>query len=117
MAKLKIKFLHKPNCTTCRKAKAFLQKKKAELEARDLGKDRLSIAELDQLIGSSDHRKFLNTRNELYRSRKMSKNPPSREEALKLMAAEPNLIRRPVVLRGQEMVLGYDEEALAKIAR
>jgi Spx/MgsR family transcriptional regulator len=117
MAKMKIKFLHKPNCTTCRKAKAFLEKKKAELELRDLGKDRLSVAELDQLIGSSDHRKFLNTRNELYRNRNMSQNPPSREEALKLMAAEPNLIRRPVVLRGTEMVLGYDEEALGKIAK
>ena len=117
MAKSKIKFLHKPNCTTCRKAKAFLEKKKAELEVRDLGKDRLSITELDQLIGTSDHRKFLNTRNELYRRRKMGKIPPSRDEASKLMDAEPNLIRRPVVLRGLEMVLGYDEEALARIAK
>jgi arsenate reductase len=117
MAKTKIKFLHKPNCTTCRKAKAFLEKKKAELDVRDLGKDKLSIAELDELIGAADHRKFLNTRNELYRTRKMAKNPPSRDEALKLMAAEPNLIRRPVVVRGFEMVLGYDEEALARIAK
>ncbi|MBZ5661803.1 MAG: Spx/MgsR family RNA polymerase-binding regulatory protein [Acidobacteriia bacterium] len=117
MAKAKIKFLHKPNCTTCRKAKAFLEKKKAELELRDLGKDRLSVAELDALIGKQDHRKFLNTRNELYRTRKMSVNPPSREEALKLMAAEPNLIRRPVVIRGSELVLGYDEEALKRIAK
>jgi Spx/MgsR family transcriptional regulator len=117
MSQPKIKFLHKPNCTTCRKAKVFLEKKKAELEVRDLGKERLSIAELDQLIGSRDHRKFLNTRNELYRRRNMSKNPPSRDEALKLMAAEPNLIRRPVVLRGLEIVLGYDEEALERIAK
>jgi Spx/MgsR family transcriptional regulator len=117
MAKPKIKFLHKPNCTTCRKAKVFLEKKRAELEVRDLGKERLSIAELDQLIGNRDHRKFLNTRNELYRRRNMSKNPPSRDEALKLMAAEPNLIRRPVVLRGLEIVLGYDEEALERIAK
>ena len=117
MAKTKIKFLHKPNCTTCRKAKAFLEKKKAELEVRDLGKERLSAAELDQLIGSRDHRKFLNPRNELYRRRKMGKNPPSRDEALKLMAAEPNLIRRPVVLRGPDVVLGYDEEALERIAK
>jgi len=117
MAKTKLTFLHKPNCTTCRKAKAFLEKKKVELETRDLGKDRLSVAELDQLIGKRDHRKFLNSRNELYRARKMGENPPSRDEALKLMAAEPNLIRRPVTLRGSEMVLGYDEEALSQIAK
>ena len=88
-----------------------------ELESRDLGKDRLSVAELDALIGERDYRKFLNTRNELYRSRKMGQNPPSREEALQLMAGEPNLIRRPVVVRGSEIVLGYDEEALKRIAK
>ncbi len=114
--KAKIKFLQKPSCTTCRKAKAFLEKRKAVLELRDLGKDRLSVAELDELIGKRDHRMFLNTRNELYRTRKMGQNPPSRDEALQLMAAEPNLIRRPVVLRGADIVLGYDEEALKRIA-
>jgi Spx/MgsR family transcriptional regulator len=113
----KIKFLQKPSCTTCRKAKAFLEKRKVELDLRDLGRDRLSVEELDALIGQRDHRMFLNTRNELYRTRKMGKNPPSRDEALKLMAAEPNLIRRPVVLRGSDIVLGYDEEALKRIAK
>jgi Spx/MgsR family transcriptional regulator len=117
VAHKKIKFLQKPSCTTCRKAKAFLEKRKVELDLRDLGKDRMSVEEIDQLIGKRDHRMFLNTRNELYRTRKMGQNPPSRDEALKLMAAEPNLIRRPVVLRGSEIVLGYDEEALKRIAK
>jgi Spx/MgsR family transcriptional regulator len=117
MAKAKIKFLQKPSCTTCRKAKAFLERRKVQLDLRDLGKDRLSVAELDEIIGKRDHRMFLNTRNELYRARKMGQNPPSRDEALKLMAAEPNLIRRPVVLRGSEIVLGYDEEALKRLAK
>ncbi len=117
MGKAKIKFLQKPSCTTCRKAKAFLEKRKAELELRDLGKDRMTVAELDEMIGKRDHRMFLNTRNELYRARKMGENPPSRDEALKLMASEPNLIRRPVVMRGAEIVLGYDEEALKRISK
>ena len=115
--KAKIKFLQKPSCTTCRKAKAFLEKRKVELDLRDLGKDRLSVVELDELVGNRDHRIFLNTRNQLYRTRKMGQNPPSREEALQLMAAEPNLIRRPVVLRGADIALGYDEEALERIAK
>jgi arsenate reductase (glutaredoxin) len=117
IVKAKIKFLQKPSCTTCRKAKAFLEKRKVELDLRDLGKNRLSVVELDELIGKRDHRTFLNTRNELYRTRKMGQNPPSRDEALQLMAAEPNLIRRPVVLRGDDIVVGYDEEALKRIAK
>lgn len=116
IVKAKLKFLQKPACTTCRKAKAFLEKQKVEMELRDLGKERLSAEELDRLIGKRDHREFLNTRNELYRARKMRENPPTRDEALKLMAEEPNLIRRPVVIRGSRIVLGYDEDALKRIA-
>ena len=79
---------------------------------RDLDKERLTVAELEELIGDSDYRKFLNFRNELYRARKMKQNPPSRSEAIRLMAAHPNLIRRPVVICGGRTILGFDEEAL-----
>lgn len=87
-----------------------------ELELRDLAKEPLSVAELDRLIGPRDYRLFLNPKNELYRERGMKQKPPSRAEALKLMAANPNLIRRPVVIRGGQIVLGYDEDALKKVA-
>jgi len=109
--KRKVKFLQKPTCTTCRKAKAFLEKLGAELELRNLDTERLSEPELDKLIGTQDHRRFLNTRNELYRARKMKDNPPGRADAIKLMAKNPNLIRRPVVVCGEEIVLGHDEQA------
>ena len=89
----------------------------AELETRDLDKERLSAAELDKLIGAREYTQFLNTRNELYRKRNMKEKPPSRAEAIQLMAREPNLIRRPVVIRGGQMVLGYDEEALKKLVK
>lgn len=89
----------------------------AELELRDLAKDRLTAEELDKLIGDRDYKLFLNTRNEIYRERKMGERPPSRAEAIRMMAAEPNLIRRPVVIRGGQMVLGYDEEGLKKLVK
>lgn len=85
------------------------------MEMRDLGKERLSAAELDALIGERDYRMFLNSRNETYRAKNMKANPPSRAEALRMMAAEPNLIRRPVVIARKGIVLGYDEEALKKL--
>ncbi len=89
----------------------------AELESRDLDKQRLTDAELNELIGDRDYKEFLNTRNELYRTRKMKDHPPSRAEAIKLMAQEPNLIRRPVVLRGSQLVVGLDEEAYRKLVK
>ena len=89
----------------------------AELDSRDLDKERLSEAELDKLIGARDYKQFLNPRNELYRTRNRKEKPPTRAEAIKLMAKVPNLIRRPVVIRGAEIVLGFDEEAFKKLLK
>lgn len=84
---------------------------KVDFSSRDLDNQRLSENELDKLIGDRDYKEFLNTRNELYRSRKMKLHPPTRSEAIKLMANEPNLIRRPVLIHGSQILLGFDEKA------
>ena len=89
----------------------------AELESRDLANERLTEAELEELIGKRDYREFLNPRNELYRTRNMKEPPPSRSEAIQLMAKEPNLIRRPLVIHGSQMILGFDEEAYKKLLK
>jgi arsenate reductase-like glutaredoxin family protein len=89
----------------------------AELDEHDLGKNRLTAEQLDALIGTRSYLDFLNSRNEMYRQRKMKANPPTRDEALKLMVQEPNLIRRPIVIRGGQMILGYDEEGLRKLVK
>ena len=87
-------------------------KKGAALVERDLGREPLSEAELKALFGDRDPRDFLNPRNELYRKMKMKERPPSPAAAIRLMAKEPNLIRRPLVVRGRTIVAGYDEAAL-----
>jgi len=70
----------------------------------------LTPQQLEELIGKRDYKDFLNTRNELYRERGMKENPPSREEAIRLMSENPNLIRRPILIKGREIILGWDEE-------
>jgi arsenate reductase-like glutaredoxin family protein len=90
--------------------------KKVDFTSRDLDKERLSEKELDQLIGERDYKEFLNTRNELYRAKDMKVNPPTRPQAIKLMAANPNLIRRPILIRGQRITLGFVEEDYRKLA-
>ncbi len=111
----KAEFLHKPNCTTCRKARSFMERRGFQLYFRDLGKDRLSSAELEDLIGNRDYKEFLNSRNELYRKKKMKLRPPSRREAIKMMAKEPNLIRRPVVVAGGRVVVGFDQDGIVRL--
>ena len=110
-----VQFLHKPNCTTCKKAKKFLEKRGFQLYFRDLAKQRLSSTELEKLIGKRDYTEFLNSRNELFRKKHMAENPPPRKEAIRMMVKEPNLIRRPVVVAGGRVVVGFDEDGMARL--
>ena len=104
-------FLYKSTCSTCRKARIFLQERGIPFSERDMSKQPLTATEVRELIGDRDIRPFLNFRNEMYRERGMKANPPSKEEAIALMAENPNLIRRPLLVQGDEILFGFDEEA------
>jgi arsenate reductase-like glutaredoxin family protein len=94
-----------------------LLEEKITFDSRDLGNKPLTETELHELIGDRDYKKFLNSRNEFYRKRKMKERPPSRSEAIKLMAKEPNLIRRPLLIRGSQIIFGFDEAAYRELAK
>lgn len=110
----RVRFLYKPGCTTCEKARDFMERRGYELQYRDLWKDPLSAAELEKLIGPRDHADFLNTRSEAYREKNLDENPPTRREAIRMMATEPRLIRRPVIVAGGRVVVGFDEKGMAR---
>ena len=107
-----VEFLQKPTCTSCRNARAYMEKCGFDLRLRDIGKDRLRAEEIENLIGDRDYKTFLNTRNELYRRQNMKENPPSRATAVKMIASEPNLIRRPIIIAGEKIILGFDQESI-----
>ncbi len=85
-----------------------------KVKERDLAGQPLDVAELEAVIGKRDHLQFLNPRNELYKERNMKEHPPSRSEALKLMSENPNLIRRPIVVSGSKVLVGFDEASWKK---
>ena len=109
-----VKFLQKSTCATCRKARKFMEKHGYKLNYRDLAKERLSASELEKLIGRHDHEDFLNPRSEIFRKKNMNDEPPSRREAIRLMAKNPDLIRRPVIVAGGRVVIGYDENGMIR---
>ncbi len=109
-----MKFYQKPTCSTCRKAKKWLLAQDVKVTEIDLNQG-LSETALDALIGQRDYLKFLNFRNQLYRERKMKTHPPSRAEAIELMSQHPNLIRRPILVQGAKIALGFDEDQFREI--
>ena len=86
-----------------------MQSKKIAFEEREYGKNPFSENELREIIGDVPIEKFLNSRTPLYRERNMKQKPPSKDEAIKLMLKDPNLLKRPVILKGKKKLTGFNE--------
>jgi arsenate reductase-like glutaredoxin family protein len=89
-----------------------LQSQKVDLEEREYGKNPFTEKELREWIGSDPIEPYLNSRTPLYREKKMKQKPPSKDEAIKLMLKDPNLLKRPVIIKGKKKLTGFDEAAV-----
>jgi Spx/MgsR family transcriptional regulator len=87
-----------------------------QLQERDLGKEPLNESELQALIGNADVAEFLNTRSARYRDQGLKAKPPTKAQAIKLMAQDPNLIKRPIIVKGQLTVIGFNEAKIRALA-
>ena len=92
-----------------------MQSKKVDFEEREYGKNPFSEKELRELIGSDPIDPFLNTRTPLYREKNMKQKPPSKDEAIKLMLKDPNLLKRPVIVKGKKKLTGFNEAQVKEL--
>ena len=86
-----------------------MQSKRIDFEEREYGKNPFTEKELKELIGNDPIETFLNTRTPLYREKDMKQKPPSKDEAIKLMLKDPNLLKRPVIIKGKNKLTGFNE--------
>lgn len=84
----------------------------------DLAKERPPRALLERLIDASRLEEFVNTRSPAYKERGLDVTKMTKKQAIDLMMEEPNLIRRPLVLRDDERaVFGWKPEDIEALAR
>ena len=86
-----------------------MRDKNIEVEEREYGRNPLTEAELREIIGGEPIDNFLNTRTALYRQRNMKQKPPAKDEAISLMRKDPNLLKRPVIIKGKKRLTGFNE--------
>lgn len=107
------KFICYPKCTTCQRAKAWLDANKTEYQLRDIKENNPGIEELREWhkLSGLPLKKFFNTSCLLYKSMGLKDKLPnmSDEEQLKLLATDGMLVKRPILV-GETMVLvGFKE--------
>jgi len=92
-----------------------LQARKVDFEEREYGKNPFTEKELRDIIGDDPIQPFLNTRTPLYREKNMKQKPPSKDEAIKFMLKDPNLLKRSVIIKGTKKFTGFDEAEVRKL--
>ena len=110
-----ILFVEYPKCTTCQKAKKWLDENKVEYEDRHIVEHRPNYEELKQwhLKSKLPLKKFFNTSGMLYKEMNLKDKlaDMSEEEQYKLLATDGMLVKRPILV-GEDFVLtGFKEEA------
>ena len=108
-----IKFICYPRCTTCQKAKKWLDDNKIEYDLRDIKEDNPSLEELTAWYKMSELplKKFFNTSGLLYKSMELKDRLPnmSEEEQLKLLSTDGMLVKRPLVIGEDFVLVGFKE--------
>ena len=108
-----LKFICYPKCTTCQKALRWLDDNKIEYELRDIKEDNPSLEELTAWYKMSGLplKKFFNTSGLLYKSMELKDKLPamSEEEQLKLLATDGMLVKRPLVIGKDFVLVGFKE--------
>lgn len=106
-------FICYPKCTTCQKAKKWLESQGIAYTERNIAEENPTYAELKEWYKKSGLplKRFFNTSGLLYKSMQLKDKLPemSEEEQLKLLATDGMLVKRPLVVDGDNVLTGFKE--------
>ena len=113
-----MKFICYPKCTTCKKAQSWLDERKFEYELRDIKTNNPTESELTDWHKKSGLplRRFFNTSGQLYRSMELKDKLDSMSEAdqIKLLSTNGMLVKRPILIFGDTVLVGFKEKEWAE---
>lgn len=104
-------FVNYPKCTTCIKARKYLESRNLDFKSRNIKEDNPSYQELKAWYEKSGLplKKFFNTSGTLYKSKGLKDKLPqmSEEEQLKLLSTDGMLVKRPILVADDKVLVGF----------
>ncbi len=102
-------FYDKNTCGTCKKAKAYLTEQQVTFEVVDIINSPPTREMLEKFIDEDNVKPYLNSRSAIYRENKLGVNLPGKAEAIEMMLEDPNLIKRPFIIKGDVASFGFQQ--------
>lgn len=106
-------FVEYPKCITCKKAKAWLDEHNLDYEDRNIKEENPTQEELNEWYKQSGLpiKKFFNTSGVLYKQMNLKEKlaDMSDDEQIKLLSTDGMLVKRPIVVKGDKILVGFKE--------
>src|SRR4051812_26142133 len=106
-----LKFYNKASCGSCKKARAYLERRGLDFESIDITREPPARELLEKAVDPRNPKASLNQRSGAYRKKDIGDREVSAAEAIALMVGDPNLIRRPFFVDGDRVYQGFEPAA------
>ena len=107
-------FVYYPKCSTCQRAKKWLEAKQISFQERDIKTENPSAAEIEEWYRKSGLplKKFFNTSGKLYKEMQLKEKlaAMTEKEQLDLLGRDGMLVKRPIVVTEKEVLVGFKEK-------
>ncbi|MCR6107325.1 transcriptional regulator Spx [Salipaludibacillus agaradhaerens] len=105
-----------PSCTSCRKAKAWLEEHDIEFVERNLFSEPLSVEEVKQVIRMTEDGtdEIISTRSKVFQELDVDLDSMPLQQLFQLISDHPGLLRRPIILDEKRIQVGYNEAEIRR---
>lgn len=103
-----------PSCSSCRKAKKWLDEYRIEYDEKNIFHQKLTEEDLDKMIEKAENgfNDIISTRSKVIRENDIDINKLSVGEAKKFILENPSILKRPIILNEDRIQVGYNEEEI-----
>jgi len=112
-------FIQYPKCSTCQKAKKWLDENKIKYEERHIVEENPIVEELTKWIKESgyDIKRFFNTSGLKYKELNLKEKlqTMTEKEKLKILASDGMLVKRPIIISNKKILVGFKEKEWREI--
>lgn len=109
-----IKLFISPSCTSCRKAKAWLEERGLDYREKNIYHEPLTKDEIKEILMLTDEgtEEIISYRSEAYQNLETDLDELSMNELLNLFIEQPSLIRRPIIMDDRRLQIGFNDEEI-----
>ncbi|UOQ43429.1 transcriptional regulator SpxA [Halobacillus salinarum] len=105
-----------PSCTSCRKAKAWLEEHNIAYKERNIFSEPLTLDEIKEILRMTEDgtEEIISTRSKVFQKLKIDFDQLPMQELFDLIQENPGLLRRPIIIDDKRLQVGYNEDEIRR---